>query len=674
MRSLRGSTSSSTERSTTPVPGDVTRQDSDQPSTGRANDTEALSTVVEEDLEDWVDDFEAISLSDVPGVVGQAGSAPVSSGASQSSSSSSSSESDSTHSSRRTRQSQSQSQSQPQPRQRTTSKTSRRSHKSSRRETELRLIHDFPLPPTFIPTPSTTRTPPPSRHPANVAPVNDDESIFYDNDPFRAEVASQSVASRGAPRVDSSASFYTAHSRSTSPVPSSHVLPPPSLHPSEQQQQPPLSPLQLAFPDPSLSSSPQLSHSATLSTSRRSVRTLTRASATLKRIGTRTRETLLTSFRAPRPRRATRVQHVSLDHLPHSSSHHHLTDPRPVLPDFHPEAFDISFPAVETPRTSPRASRVRVARSQPSVQSFYASLEDFLTSHLHSDESNRRSRFKSAPTLLLTSDRDPPSKPVEFSAEVEVVPPTPPLPRPRTERPLPPLPREAYRFVDPSTLTKSASVSPASGHRRSSLPPSPSWLSRNVHELEVALTKRLEASSVTSSQSACGSDTEGVSTIHIPKAVQTQTPSPSTTSSSTRIRGEVVRLRGRVNIEDTTPRQITLRSLTPSNKTASEATVVLRTRSRSRRNRSGYPSQPRLVISTVTPNTPVRPRSRTSSVTKATITHYRRSLLETRKKSRPRKEDPAKFGPGTKVPKASRKLSIRLSHLTFLLITDTFIV
>ena len=672
MRSLRGSTSGSTERSTAPVPADVTRQDSDQPSTGRANDAEALSTVVEEDLEDWVDDFEAISLSDVPGVIGQAESVARSSGASQSSSSS---ESDSTHSSRRTKHSQSQSQPQPQPRQRTTSKTSKRSRKSSLREAELRLIRDFPLPPRFIPTPPTTRTPPSSRHPAEVAPINDDESIFYDNDPFRAEVASQSIRERGAPRVDSSASFYTAHSRSTSPVPSSNILPPPSPRPSEQQQrQPPLSPLQLPFPDPSLLSSPQLSHSATLSTSRRSVRTLTRASATLKRIGNRTRETLLTSFRAPRPRRATRVKHVSLDHLPHHSSSPHLSNSRPVLPDFHPEAFDISFPVVETPRTSPHASRVRVARSQPSVQSFYASLEDFLTSHLHSDESNRRSRFKSAPTLLLTSDRDPPSKPVEEpSAEVQVVPPTPPFPRPRTERPLPPLPREAYQFVDPSTLTKSASVSPASGHRRSSLPHSPSWLSRNVHELEVALAKSLEASSVSSSQSACGSDTEEVSTIHIPKAVQTQTPSPSTTSSSTRLRGEVVRLRGRVNIEDNTPRQITLRSLTPSNKTASEATVVLRTRSRSRRNRSGYPSQPRLVISTVPTNPPVRPRSRTSSVTKATITHYRRSLLETRKKSRPRKEDPAKLGAGTKVPKASCELSIGRSQLTFLLITDTFI-
>ena len=663
MRSLRGSTSRSTERSVAPVPGNVTRQDSDQPSTGRTNVTEGLSPVVEEDLEDWVDDFEAISLSDVPLGVEGVGQAESVSGVSQSSSTSGS---DSSH---RTRQSQPPPQ--PQPRARTTSKTSRRSRKSSRREAELRLILDFPLPPTFIPTPPKIKTPPPSRPPPEVAPINDDESIFYDHDPFRAEpirdhdtaaeVASLNIS---APRVDSSASFYTAHSRSPSsahPPPS----PPPSLypseHPSEQQQQ--LSPLH-PFPNPSLSS-PQLSHTATLSTSRRSVRTLTKASATLKRFGNLTRDTLLTSLRTPiselsarRPRRATRVKHVSLDQLPHSSSFHHLPDSRPVLPDFQPEAFDITFPAVDTPHISPRASRV--PRSQPSVQSFYASLEEFLTSHLHSDQSNRRSRFKSAPTLLLTTDT---SKPVEPSSAEILVPP-PPLPRSRTERPLPPLPREGYEFVDPSTLTASTTVSPASSaHRHSYLPRSPSWLLRNVRELEIALSKRSEASSAASSRSACGSDTERDSIGHIPKAVQTQTPSHSTTSSSTRLHGEVVRLRGRVNIQDTTPRRIALRSVTPSSKTPSEATVVIRTRGRSRRNRSGYPSQPRLVISAVPPNPPVRPRSRTSSVTKATITHYRRSLLETKKKkTRPRKEDSAKLAAGAKVPKARTPFSVRPSH------------
>jgi hypothetical protein len=129
-----------------------------------------------------------------------------------------------------------------------------------------------------------------------------------------------------------------------------------------------------------------------------------------------------------------------------------------------------------------------------------------------------------------------------------------------------------------------------------------------------------------------------------------------------------------VNIQDATPRRITLRSVDPSSKTPSETTVVLRTRSRTRRNRPGQTSQPRLVISAGHPNPPVRPRSRTSSVTKATITHYRRSLLETKKKSRvPRKEDPTKFSPGAKVPKVRLIPSIMASHLTFPLIADTLV-
>ena len=625
-----------------------------------------------------MDDFEAVSLSELPlGVQGevQARSVPGSSGASQSLSTS---ESDTT-SSQHTKQSQAQGQGQVQSRPRTISKTSRRSRKSSRRNTELRLILDFPLPPTFIPTPTKTRSPSSALPPSEVTPIHDDASIFYDRDPFRVEPIHDqealNIAEAAAPRVDSSASFYTANSRSpSSPTPSDHIEPFPSPFPSSFVQQPSLSPLQLPFPDPSFTSSPQLSHNTrTPSSSRRSIRTLTRASATLKRFGNLTRDTFLTSFRTPisefavrRPRRAPRVKHVSLEHLAHSSSSHLVSESRPVLPDFQPEAFDITFPTVDTPRSSPRGSRAQ--RTHPSVQSFYASLEDFLTSHLHSDESNRRSRFRSAPTLLLTSERDPP-KPAEPSpAEILALPPTPPSQLSRPERPLPPLPREVYEFVDPSTLTESLTVSPATENRYSSIPPSPSWLSRNVRDLEIALAqKALEASSAASSRSAFGSDTEeAVSTIHLP-------PSPSTTSSSTRLRGEVVLLRGRVNIQEATPRRITLRSLTPSSKTPSEATVVLRTHSRSRRNRSGHGSQSRRVISAV-PNPPVRPRSRTSSVTKATITHYRRSLLDTKKKSRPsQNEDSSTFSEVAKVPKARHISSVTPCQLNLFPITDSFI-
>lgn len=662
MRSLRGSASRSTERSTAAVPGGVTRQDSDQRPTGGVNGAEGLTTVVEEDLEDWVDDFEAISLSDVPAGVQGSGQADLAVGSSGASQSLSTSDSDTTRSSRQAKPSQA-----AQPRPRTTSKTSRRSRKSSRASranTELRLILEFPFPPTFIPSPTKTRTPSSSRLPLEVNPIHDDGSVFYDRDPFRsepihdqeagAEASSLNIADAGAPRVDSSASFYTAHSRSPSPAPSDRVRPLPPA------QQPLLSPLQLPFPDPSYS--PQLSHAhtATPSSTRRSIRTLTKAGSTLKRFGHLTRDTFLTSLRTPisefavrRPRRGTRVKHVSLEQLPQSSSSHHVPDPRPVLPNFQPSSFDLSFPVVATPQASPSPRISRVPRTHPSVQSFYASLEDFLTSHLHSDESNRRSRFLSAPTLLLTTERDL-AKPVEpASAEVEEVHPAPPSHTPHLDRPLPPLPREAYDFVDPSTLTESLAVSPSSTENRySSIPPSPSWLSRNVHELEIELAKKLEASSAASSRSAFGSDTEYGSALHLPKALQTQTPSHSTTSSSTRLRGEVVLLRGRVNIQDATPRRITLRSLDPSTKTPSEATVVLRTRSRSRRNRTGYASQSRLVISAVPPNPPIRPRSRTSSVTKATITHYRRSLLETKKKCRtPRREDSTPLSTSPKVPK-----------------------
>jgi len=690
VRSLRGSASRSTEPSIASHSGGITRQDLDQHPTISANGAEGLTTVVEEDLEDWVDDFEAISLSDLPlGVqvegTGQAESVAVSSGASQSISTS---ESDTTLSSRRTKQSQSQAQARP----RTTSKTSRRSRKSSRatRSTELQLILEFPFPPTFIPTPPRTTgrsgTPSSTRLIPEVNPIHDDGSIFFDRDPFRsepirdqeagAESSSVNIADAGAPRVDSSASFYTAHSRSSSPTLSDHVDPLPSPHPPAQQ--PSLSPLQLPFPDPSLTASPQLTHTETPSSTRRSIRTLTRAGATLKRFGHLTRDTLLTSIRTPiselgvhRPRRAPRVKHVSLDQFPQSSSSHHVSDHRPELPDFQPSAFDLSFPAVEASRVSPRVSRV--SRPHPSVQSFYASLEEFLTSHHHSDEPNRRSRFQSAPTLLLTTERDPrPAEPP--SAEVQEVIPTLPPSIPHEERPLPPLPREAYDFVDPSTLTESRTVSPATENRYSSIPPSPSWLSRNVRELEIALAEKAEASSAASSRSVFGSDTRYSSVFHFPKAIQRQTPPHSTSSSSTRLRGEVVLLRGRVNIQDATPRRVTLKSIDPSSKTPSEATVVLRARSRTRRNRSGQTSQPRLVISAGPPNPPVRPRSRTSSVTKATITHYRRSLLETKKKSRaPRKDDPIKFSTGAKVPKARPIPSIIPFQLTFVLITDTFI-
>lgn len=380
VRSLRGSTSGSTERpAAEPTPEDLTRLNSDQLPVGGGNGAEGLSTVVEENLEDWVDDFDAISLIDVPlGVERAAGSSQTQTQLTH--------ESDSAFASQPS-----------QTRARTTSKTSRRSRKSSRRNTdlgELRLILDFPLPPTFIPTPPNSKTPVsiPVRlpQPEQDTPIHDDGSIPDEHDSFFAEtasdIASVVIVDADIARVGSSASFYTAHSQSPSPAPSVQPVytdpdpppsPPPSVHP------PPLSPLHLPFPHQPFPS-PQQSRTETPSTTNRSIRTLTKASATLKRIGNLTRETLRTSLRTPvselsarRNRRATtRVAHVSLDHLPQSSSRQNA-ERSPLLPDFQPEAFDISFPAVETPHVTPRKSRS--PRAHPSVHSFFASLEEFLT-------------------------------------------------------------------------------------------------------------------------------------------------------------------------------------------------------------------------------------------------------------------------------------------------------
>ena len=167
MRSLRGSTSGSTER---PANEDLTRLSPDQLPAGGGKGAEGLSTVVEEDFEDWVDDFDDISLEEVPGVDRAAA------GSSSRTQTQLTHESDSAFASRP----------------RTTSKTSRRSRKSS----ELRLILDFPFPPTFIPTPNSKT--PLSIPPQQDTPVRDDESISEDRDPFLAET-----------RVGSSPSFYT---------------------------------------------------------------------------------------------------------------------------------------------------------------------------------------------------------------------------------------------------------------------------------------------------------------------------------------------------------------------------------------------------------------------------------------------------------------------------------
>ncbi|KAI9437095.1 hypothetical protein F5148DRAFT_1355899 [Russula earlei] len=254
VHSLHGSAAGSTERPIAPVPREVPAcQESDQLPTEGFNGAGGLNSVVEEDLEDWVDDFEAISHSEVPS---------------------------------ESKESAEQAQARPC----MTSKTSRRSRKSLRRDKELRLILNFPLPLTFIPSPTKSRTPSSALPPPEVTPIHDDRSEAVE------EEASLNIPAASAPRVDSSVSFYTAHSRSSSlAAPSNHLDQSSSSHSSlQQQQQPPLSPLHLPFPSPS-SLSPPLSLTGSPSTTRLSIRTLTRASATLKRFGNLTRETFRTS-------------------------------------------------------------------------------------------------------------------------------------------------------------------------------------------------------------------------------------------------------------------------------------------------------------------------------------------------------------------------------------------
>ncbi|KAI9511683.1 hypothetical protein F5148DRAFT_1280486 [Russula earlei] len=137
-----------------PVPQEVTAcQESNQLPMERFNGAGGLNTMVKEDLEDWVDNFKVISLSEVPlGVegVGQAGS----SGTSQSPSTS---KSNTTTSSQHMKQLQAQ---------------------------ELGLILDFLLPQTFIPSPTKSTTPLSALPPPEVTPIHDDGSVFYDHNPF----------------------------------------------------------------------------------------------------------------------------------------------------------------------------------------------------------------------------------------------------------------------------------------------------------------------------------------------------------------------------------------------------------------------------------------------------------------------------------------------------------
>ncbi|TFY78035.1 hypothetical protein EWM64_g5978 [Hericium alpestre] len=404
---------------------------------------------------------------------------------------------------------------------RTSSKASKRSHRSEKHDSviqELKLLLDFPLPPSHIPTP-VSGTPVKSidqtASASEVTPVADDSSIFYDQDPFRAESILEAEESSAQNRTEytpaaSSASFHTAQSRASSPSrrSTSSQSPAPTLHQSRDRTP---SPTVL----PSHDSTP-LRKQASIHTTSASIYApsiSTKASSTLKRFGSLTKETLRASFRTPisqlsssRSRRKQRGQHVPADNTPEPSVQQEPEVAFNLLPEFKPEALDITFPAFDA--TSPRVSRAFHPYPQRSVQSFYGSLEDFLSGHTKTGEPTRHHRFRSVPSLLPSAALTKPEPAADTQARtppppepsIIVTPPVPHAHPPRPTRPLPPLPVASlppisrpvkFELVDPLDLTSSP-ISPTYSNefRYSSIslaPGSPSWLSRNVEEIERAL-------------------------------------------------------------------------------------------------------------------------------------------------------------------------------------------
>ncbi|KAI0066464.1 hypothetical protein BV25DRAFT_1820416 [Artomyces pyxidatus] len=649
-RSLRGSRSST--KPPPPPAEPPARLFPDQSIPG----SKLLSTVVEEDpaaLDDWVDDFETVSVADIP-AEGNAGQPappqlhpietpaalpePLTSAPSQLSdpfATPVNSLHPSSFLSRAPSVQRSVDKASVFPvrlrsASRASKKSSSQSSSTSAGSKDLKIIADFPLPPSFIPSPTDA---------APVAPVSDDSSIFYDRDPFRVGAGEEQGPVEEQLRLvkvdsnvaESNASFYTALSRSGSPV---HSLPPPP---------PPLFPPRAHTP----------------STTSHSINTITKATASLRRFGSLTKETLRTSFRTPladisgtKARRKQRASHGSTEHDAQSF----VPPPADLefLPEFVPEAFDISFPAFDTAATSPRTLRPPRAKPPRSVQSFYGSLEDFLTSHKHVDEApiSPRSRFKSAPSLLLNS-KAAPSKPgtQPTSPTLRPPPPTRPLP-PLPKEPHPPaLPTIRYQLVDPLELTASPPVSPTheQNPRSSFSPPSPSWFAQNVDELGRSIFQHFAPSPASAySQVSAESD----STLHLESEISSasRTVRPDIPSSPAPLfipsplplplsPSEVLHLRGHVNITDATSSRETFTTLNSFTEDQSEPTVVVRKRHTSRHSSSTSASASTSRKANTSPSHPTfpsRPRSRTSSVTRATITHYRRSIVETRKNSRTR--------------------------------------
>ncbi|KAI0322160.1 hypothetical protein OF83DRAFT_1167821 [Amylostereum chailletii] len=538
---------------------------------------------------------------------------------------------------------------------RQSSRASRQSHRSSRKTPDLNLILDFPLPPSHIPTPQT----PSNRPREEPTPVTDGQSVFFDRDPFRADsILSKDLADEylssckvlNTPTVASSAaaSFYTAQSRPSSPSPAPASLftpePEPEPEPKPKPNPKPKPPVPVPVPAPQSSSSARKQTPSTASHST----TLTKATASLRRFGSFTRDTLRTSFRtpiadisSPRPPLKKRAQRVSAQK---SAEAPEAPAARPRLElNFIPERFDIRFPSFHG--ATPRISRAHNPYPLRSIQSFYGSLEEFLTSHKPQEPAvARRNRFKSAPSLLVTPVATTPRRTLP-RRRIRAANPTHPTPSSN-----PPTSSTSPRAFPPSagsaTLHKIQVYPRISSAAASFVPPSPSWLSRNVVELEKSLARtNASVSKLNLSQESLftensfSSDQVEASDLGEDFTVSpfTENPpspppftiiplTPTTPSTDTIYAPETV------PIYDSTSTR-TNSSSAPS-RAPSQATLVTRPPLRSYSSSKSSSSHKPSSVATKATASRAHSRSRNNSVTRATITHYRRSVIDNRKKNR----------------------------------------
>lgn len=657
-RTLRGSLRSSTKPPDS-YTGHLARPAAPESlSPSHFTETKGLATVLEEDsLDDWVDDFEPISRDEIPELEVQPPPEPDPPRPSLTSSRSIDNPPKSPEPLVRTTSERSHSSdpfatpsnyrspvdsvhpytlpSRPSSappvspvRSRTTSRASKRSRRSSRRNSQphdphnLHLILDFPLPPNHIPTPVSTQLSPPKEAPT---PVADDSSIFYDQDPFRADsinLEREPVERPASPTktdpttAGSSASFHTALSRAPTPTPT------------------------------------QASSTGT---------------ATLRRLGSFAREakdSLRASFRTPiseisstRSRKPKRVQRVFAERTPESPSTPRVSFD--LLPEFIPEGLNISFPSFDN--AAPRSPQSAPFRPSRLVTPYYTSLDNVSTSAiLQNQDPSPRTRLQSAPSLFSPVNPVPEAEQPENSTQLASPPPVPRPPPPN--RPLPPLPFPAlpppkfavnFEFVNPLDLT--ASPAPSTQYRYSaattSFAPSPSWLSRNVRELELYLANQGANSpeSIHSAVADVDSDTSQNTDFFdssVPYSIEVESPSsPSPIPVPSQLplprpAPQPVYLQGHVPIHTADSSSETFHSVDTFTETTAEpvtspSSQVTRSRTSSRRTSSvaTYTAlRPGRSPSRV--SSPRHPRSRNSSVTRATITHYRRSITETRKKQR----------------------------------------